>query len=54
MKASELIELIEHQIKYHGDLEITCEVGDSWYEVRDVKYEDDEIFVECKDLNYYE
>lgn len=54
MKASEVIKCIEHHIKYHGDLEITCEVGDSWYEICDVKYEDGEIFVKCKDLNYYE
>ena len=50
MKASELIRLLEQNIRYHGDKEVSCVAGDDFFETNWVNYseEDDDIQIECK------
>ena len=50
MKASELMAEMEKAIRYNGDLDVTCQAGDSFFPVFRVEYsqEDDEIFLRCK------
>jgi hypothetical protein len=50
MKASEVIKRLEEQIKYNGDLEVTCVAGDDYFRTNWVKYdsEDNEIQIEYK------
>lgn len=50
MKASEVIKRLEEQIKYNGDLEVTCVANDDYFRTNWVKYdsEDNEIQIECR------
>ena len=50
MKASKLIKLLEQNIRYYGDKEVSCVAGHSFFETDWVSYseEDDEIQIECK------
>ena len=50
MKASEIIKRLEEQIKYNGDLEVTCVAGDDYFRTNWVKYDsdDNEIQIECR------
>ena len=54
MKASNLISRLEDAIRSYGDLEVSCKAGDSFFKTDWVSYddEDNEIIVDCKDLNY--
>lgn len=54
MKASNLIIHLEDAIRSYGDLEVSCKAGDSYFRTDWTSYngEEDEIVIECKDLNY--
>lgn len=54
MKLSSLIASLEDLFFTYGDAEVTCKSGDSYFPTRSTHYDGDEneIIIECKDLNY--
>ena len=49
MKASELINDLERQIKLHGDIQVCVNAFSSFYDTKWVEYldDDDEICIKC-------